>query len=468
MDQLSGLDAAFVHQDSRRTPMHICAVLVYDVGEQGQQALCLARLQQLAEERLTSFPLFRLGLRRVVMDMDTPYWVDRGEPQWHRHLGESTLPADAGWDEFQRQLAQLHGTRMDLDRPLWQLHLIHDLCDMPGLPRHCQALLLKIHHAAIDGMSMAAIISALHQPPDKPLASAAGANKSPAQWELWTRVHFNTLGRQFKLAETMSNLLPGYLRARKSRQQYSDLPPVHGPRAYFNARVRQGRSTGAVLMPMAEVVAIKRAVRRVTINDIAMACVAGALREYLLYHRRLPQKSLAAGVPINLRGPGENSAGGNKIATMAVGLATHLADPVARLRLVHRYAVAGKKHIDALGTGTVMDISDSVMPGVLAEGIRTLAWASQVAELPVPFHTMISNVPGPAAALFLDDAKLVVPLGLGPVRDNMGLFHIVSNSDSMLSLSFSACQRLLPDPEFYQQCLHNAFAALLGRAVSNA
>ena len=133
-----------------------------------------------------------------------------------------------------------------------------------------------------------------------------------------------------------------------------------------------------------------------------------------------------------------------------------------------RYAVAGKKQIDALGSGTVMDISDSLTPGLLAEGIRTMAWASRLTEMPVPFHTMISNVPGPPTALFLGEAELVVPIGLGPIRDNMGLFHIVSSSETMMSLSFSACKKLIPDAEFYQQCLHNAFASLLGRALSEA
>jgi hypothetical protein len=105
---------------------------------------------------------------------------------------------------------------------------------------------------------------------------------------------------------------------------------------------------------------------------------------------------------------------------------------------------------------------------VLAEGIRTMAWASRLAEMPVPFHTMISNVPGPPTALYLGQAKLVVPIGLGPIRDNMGLFHIVSGSDTMMSLSFNACKKLLPDADFYQQCLQNSFAALLGRALSEA
>jgi len=468
MQQLSGLDTAFVHQDSYRTPMHICAVLLYDTGDDEQWATSLDALRRLAAGRLAQFPLFRRKLHRVALDMDTPYWVDIAEADWDRHLSESSLPGGGDWDTLLQQLGRLHGARMDLAHPLWEMHLVHGLYDIPGLPRNCQALVLKIHHSAIDGISMAGIINALHQASDDLPPANKQTMQAPARWELWTRAHINSVSRQFKLAETVSNLLPGVLRARETRQQFSDLPPIHSTGSRFNARVKAGRSTGAALLPMADVVAIKRAVRRVTLNDIAMSCVAGALREYLLFHQQLPARSLAGGIPINLRAPDDDRAGGNKIATMVVGLATHVADPVQRLRLVHRYAVAGKKQISALGSGTVMDISDSLTPGVLAEGMKTIARARRVVDIPVPFHTMISNVPGPQTALFLGNARLVVPIGLGPVRDNMGLFHIVSNSESMMSLSFSACKSLLPDAGFYQQCLHNAFAALLEGAHSDA
>jgi hypothetical protein len=197
-----------------------------------------------------------------------------------------------------------------------------------------------------------------------------------------------------------------------------------------------------------------------------MSCVGGGLRDYLISHGQLSDQSLSCGAPISLRDPGESHSGDNKIATMVVGLATHLDDPVERLRLIHRYAVAGKKQISSLGTGTVMDISDSLTPGVLAESIRALAWASRVADVPVPFHTMISNVPGPQRPLSLGKAELVVPVGLGPLRDNMGLFHIVSSSERFMSISFSACRKLLPDSEHYVSCLENAFGALREQAVA--
>lgn len=466
MEQLSGLDAAFIHQDSHRTPMHISAVLIYDTDAQGASSINRSDLIALCRQRLAQFPQVRRKLRRVPMGMDTPYWVDVPSPAWDRHITQSSLPPQqaGNWHALQQTVAELHGARMELSRPLWTIHLLDGLTGIPGLPTHCQALVLKFHHAAIDGISLARIIDALHRnvASDNPRRSERSA--APGQWELWSRVNINSIGRQLKLAETMSNLIPGFARAREARKEFSDLAPVLNTGSQFNDRVRAKRHTGAVLLPLPEVIAIKRAIKRVTLNDIALATVAGGLRSYLQAHNKLPVKTLASGVPINLRAPGEQLDDGNRIATMVVGLATHIQDPVQRLRLIHRYAVAGKKQITALGTGTVMDISDSVPPVLLAEGIRTMAWASRVAVAPVPFHTMVSNVPGPNQALHLGDARLVVPMGLGPIRDNMGLFHIVSNSDSMMSLSFSACRRMLADPEFYETCLEDAFRELAAAA----
>ena len=268
------------------------------------------------------------------------------------------------------------------------------------------------------------------------------------------------MDRQIKLVDTVKNLLPGLVRALDSRKEFSDLPPIDRAASLFNDRVGSTRTTGAILLPRQSVLEVKRAVRRVTLNDIALAVVGGALRAYLDSREKLGRDSLACGAPINLRGIENKETGGNKIATMIVGLATHVSDPVERLRLVHRYAVAGKTQINALGTGTVMDISDSLTPGLLAEGIRTLAWASRVADVPVPFHTMVSNVPGPQIPMHLGEAELVVPLGLGPIRDNLGLFHIVSGGQSMMSLSFSACKTMLPDGPFYEQCLMDSFDEL--------
>ena len=125
MEQLSGLDAAFVHQESRRSPMHVTAVLIYDIGANKGKAISCDELRQLSASRLAQFPVFRRKLHRVPMGMDTPYWVDVAVPDWRQHIGESVLPGSGNWEDFQRHLSGFHSSGLDLQRPLWEMQLIH-------------------------------------------------------------------------------------------------------------------------------------------------------------------------------------------------------------------------------------------------------------------------------------------------------------------------------------------------------
>ncbi len=461
MEQLSGLDAAFVHQDSARTPMHVTAALIYDATN---STLTLPLVERLVRTRLLSEALFQRKLHRVAMDFDTPYWVPAGDIEWSYHLKSNRIPVGGTWESFQEILQNEHSRRMNLQKPLWQLSLITGLNGIPDLPPECQVLILKAHHAAIDGISLARLLARLHGMETANQSGGQWQSSQPNQWDIWSRANLHSLNRQLKLAETMGKLLPGLMRARETRHNAPELPPPLRNRARFNDQVSARRSVGVLLISRADIEHIKRQVRRVTYNDITSAVIAGGLRKYLQKKGELPSGSLAAGMPISLRSSADEPSGSNRIATMSVGLGTELEDPVERLRRIHRYAVAGKKAISALGTGTIMDISDSIAPPVLAEGIRTLAWASRVAPVPVPFHTMISNVPGPEGDQQLDGAPLLACLGLGPVRDNMGLFHTISSTSSRFSISFNACRKLMTNADDYLTCLEAALNDLLEAA----
>jgi diacylglycerol O-acyltransferase len=271
--------------------------------------------------------------------------------------------------------------------------------------------------------------------------------------------------RPLKMATTVSRLIPAVSKLRELKKTAESSSSTKHSKTRFNAAVTEGRVIGTLQIPVQDFRAIKRGVRRVTPNDIAVSIVGGALRKYLQAHGELPRASLVCGAPINLRSMDDGS-DGNKIATMQIGLATDIADPVERVRTVHQYALLGKARINTLGTGTVMDISESVAPGVLAEGLRALSFAStRVSEMPVPFHVMISNVPGPSEPISLGGAPLCSLIGLGPIRHSMGLFHVVSNSAETYTISFTSCRSIMPDAEFYERCLRESFKELLTAAL---
>jgi len=446
--------------------MHVSPVLIYGVNKENGKGLLIDSVKEAFRDCLTHSPILTQKLVSLPMGMDEPYWVNDRAFNLEQHISEVKLPSPGSWQQLKSVLARVHANGLDMERPLWQASVITGLNDIKGLPSGSTAVVLKIHHAAIDGVSLALFIAALHD--DKiPTGSAktSAAQVPPDQIEMWNRANTKQWTRPIKLLHTIGKLIPAVSKLRELKTTGKMSSTIKHSKTRFNAEVTYGRVIGTAHIALQDLKTIKRVVRRVTLNDIAVAIVGGALRQYLMQHRELPNTSLVCGAPINLRSRGDGRIG-NNIATMQVGLATDVADPVERVRAVHQYALMGKAKINTLGTGTVMDISDSLAPGLLAEGLRAISFAStRVSEIPVPFHVMISNVPGPIEPIALHGAPLQLLLGLGPIRHSMGLFHVVSNTAETYTITFTSCSSILPDADFYEQCLRESVAELMA-AVS--
>ena len=145
------------------------------------------------------------------------------------------------------------------------------------------------------------------------------------------------------------------------------------------------------------------------------------LRKYLDAKGELPEDSLGAGAPINVRSPEEYSDLGNRISAMTLSLRTDIDDPLARLQAVHAASSRGKEFSDSLGRQTPGDIVEGLYYRVGGLGVRALSAASRLRELPLPLHTIVSNVPGPLTPIYLGGARLDSIFGLGPLVDNVGL-----------------------------------------------
>lgn len=467
MQQLSGLDAAFVHQESKRTPMHISPVLIYQRAKRGKVDLD-AVTRQIADS-LHKSPVFRRKLLDIPLGMDEPYWVDDRHFDLSNHINQRSLAEGGGWQQFCELLAGLHSNGLNMRRPLWEAWYIDGLENIEGIPAGSFALMLKIHHAAIDGVSLALLVNAIHDSIADVQADAATRDWQPQATdpvELWKQSNIKQMMRPLKFASTFSKLVPAVTRVMEQRRQQGGEPGQTTRRkTRFNGEVSRHRVIGAIRMKAEDLTAIKRSVRQVTYNDMAVSIVGGGLRKFLEAKNELPRDSLVCGAPVNLRGKDDSGAPGNRITTMQIGLATDIADPLQRLRAVHQYALEGKAKINALGTGTVMDISDSLAPGVLAETLRTVSLATRISDdIPVPFHVMVSNVPGPRAPLYLCGAELHTILGMGPIRHTMALFHVVTQSAGIHSITFTSCRKILPDFDFYEHCLQQSFAELLETA----
>ncbi len=472
MEQLSAQDASFVYMETPHTPMHIGSVGIYDPSTAPGGFVRFKDILHFIDSRLQGARSFRQRLVRVPFDVDHPYWIEDPEFDLEFHVRHIALPKPGDWRQLCIQVARLHARPMDLTKPLWEFTVVEGLDNIPGLPPGCFALVSKVHHAAIDGMSGVEMSAAVHDldplmaAPPKP--DPWKAENMPKVADLLTRSYFNNLLQPMRIAETIGRSLPGMaklaVQAGKGDVSLKNTRPA--PKTRFNGKVSAHRVWDAVPFKLAEVRAIKDVVPDATVNDVILTVVGGALRTYLLDKGELPKETLTAMAPISVRQEGEKAALGNLVSAMVVGLGTQIADPVERLRFVHDDAVNSKAMTNAVGAKTLADYSKLIPSGLAGLGARLYTRVGAANMHAPAFNCVVTNVPGSRVPLYFCGAKMIGMFGTAPVFDSMGLINPVYSYGDTIAVSFTADRDMLPDPDTYAAALRSSFEALKAAAAN--
>ena len=471
MQQLSAQDATFVYLETPHTPMHIGSVAIYDPSTAPGGFVRFKDILQFIEGRLPGARSFRQRLVRVPFDLDHPYWIEDPEFDLEFHVRHVALPKPGDWRQLCIQVARLHARPMDLTKPLWEFTIIEGLDNVEGLPPGCFALVSKVHHAAIDGMSGVEMSAAVHDL--DPAASAVARTDDwqpddmPKVADLLARSYFNNLVQPMRVVETIGRSLPGMaklgLQVGKGDVSLSQARPA--PKTRFNGKVSAHRVFDAVPFPLADIRAIKDAVPGATVNDVILSIVGGALRTYLSDKGELPRDTMTAMAPISVRAEGKKGELGNQVSAMVVGLGTQIDDALERLRFVHAEAINSKAMTNAVGAKTLADYSQLIPSGLagLAARLYTRVGAAN-AHAPV-YNCVVTNVPGSRVPLYFAGAKLLGMYGTAPVFDGMGLICPVYSYGDTIAVSFTADRAMMPDPDAFAAALRGAFATLKAGAM---
>ena len=474
MQQLSAQDASFVYLETPHTPMHIGSVGIYDPSTAPGGFVRFKDILNFVESRLSGARSFRQRLVRVPFDLDHPYWIEDPEFDLEFHVRHIALPKPGDWRQLCIQVARLHARPMDLTKPLWEFTIVEGLDNIEGLPPGCFALVSKVHHAAIDGMSGVEMSAAVHDL-DASMTPPTGddrwhAEHMPGVADLLARSYFNSLVQPMRVMETIGRSLPGMakLSAQVGRGDVSIRNARPAPKTRFNGKVSAHRVWDAVPFPLKDIRAIKDAVPGATVNDVVLAIVGGALRTYLADKDELPRDTLTAMAPISVRGEGEKAALGNLVSAMVVGLGTQIEDPLERLRFVHDEAVNSKAMTNAVGAKALADYSQLIPSGLagLAARLYTRVGAAN-AHAPA-FNCVVTNVPGSRVPLYFCGAAMVAMYGTGPVFDGMGLINPVYSYGDTIAVSFTCDRAMMPDPDAYAAALRGSFDALKAAALQPA
>ncbi len=465
MQQLSGQDASFLYFETPTTPMHIGGIMIYDPstvkgGKQGFKDILRA-----IESRLHLARSFREKVVNVPFNLDHPWWVEDKHFDLEYHVRHIRLPEPGDWRQLCIQVARLHSRPLDLTRPLWEFTVVEGLDAIPGLPKGSYAIVTKIHHACIDGMSGVDLIEAIHdlepQPAEIPKSKPWSGESDPNPMELLFRAQINNITQPFRFAEVMARTVPamGRLGALFADRQLEP-PRFQPPRTRFNHQVTGHRVVEGRRFELATIRAIKNAVPGATVNDVVLALVGGALRRYLEDKQELPDQSLIAMAPISVRGAEGKNAMGNQVAAMTVPLGTEIADPLERLKSVHESAVTSKAMTNAVGAKLLTDYSQFIPSTTAALAARLYTEYGLAERMSVPFNCVVTNVPGPQVPLYCAGARLVSQFGLGPIFDGMGLIFPVFSYCGWVMVSLTSCREMMPDPGFFGECLDESFEAL--------
>ena len=319
MRQLTALDQQFLALEDSRTYGHVGALSIYDPSTAPGGTLTLPKLQTLISERLALVPPFRWRLVQVPFNLDYGYWVDDPEFDIEFHVRELALAPPGTDAQLAEQVARIYARPLDRSRPLWELYLIH------GLPNDRIAVMSKIHHAVIDGMSGAEIMGALFDPtpegrePPPPLSPSE--DRPPGELGMLARGALGVPRYPLRLLRSLPRALPnvdevpplaaipGFKeagRAAAAAQRLLGRRRVVGhvhlkpPRTSFNGRVSPHRRYAFGQLSLADVKELKNRYG-CTVNDVVVAICAGAIRRWLAHHEELPDEPLVAQIPVSVR-----------------------------------------------------------------------------------------------------------------------------------------------------------------------
>jgi WS/DGAT/MGAT family acyltransferase len=462
MRQLTALDQQFLALEDSRHVGHVGAVAVLDPSTAPGGRLTLEDLQLLIAERLPLVPPFRWRLATVPFDLDYAYWVDDGEFDLDFHVRELALPPGGADEKLAEQIARIFARPLDRSRPLWEIYLIH------GLPEGRVAVMTKIHHAVIDGISGNEILGALldltpegREPPE---AFVDPPDSRPGEFEMLARGVLGVPRYPVRLLRSIPRALPNVSevptlsaipgvglagRAAAEIQRLMGRGPIVGhrelvpPRTSFNGRISAHRRYAFGQLSLDEVKAVKNEYGT-TVNDVVVSICAGAVRRWLIEHGELPEEPLVAQIPVSVRREREQGTFGNRILLMTSPLFTNEPDPVRRLRRTHQALMEMKERHQALPAELLQDANQFIPPAMFSRAAR-LTFSLATGPGRPAWNLVVSNVPGPQFPLYMAGAKLEANYPISVITDGMGLNITVMSYLGRLDFGIVADREQMPD-----------------------
>jgi diacylglycerol O-acyltransferase len=369
--------------------------------------------------------------------------------------------------------------QLDRRRPLWECWVLEgladDLDDPVASPPSGKRVgfLVKMHHAMADGVAAAALLANVMEtaadavdPP--PPAERWRPDPEPSALRLLIDAVVDGIANLRRLPALLARTFRG-VRAVVLRRRAADLsPPVpilHTANTPFNGRLTPHRVWATADLRLDDVKAV-RAAFGVTVNDVVLGIVAGALREHLLAVGRLPERALVAGVPV-AADPASTRLSGNRVSNLFTSLRTDVADPVERLRAIHAVTGAAKEVQNLLGIDMLADWVEYAPPKPYAWFMRAYSRLGLAERHTPPINVVVSNVPGPREPLYIAGGRLVGIWSVGPILEGIGLNVTVWSYLDRVHVGVLGCREHWDDLRVISDGIASALDELVASAAKH-
>jgi WS/DGAT/MGAT family acyltransferase len=443
MQRLSGLDASFLYLETATQPLHVCSVLEIDTATI-PGGYTFDRLRDALGLRIKAMPEFREKLADNRLNLDHPVWVEDKDFDVDRHLHRIGLPAPGGRTELGEICGHIASLNLDRSRPLWEMWVIENVAGTDAHDGGRLAVMTKVHHAGVDGVTGANLMSQLcttepDAPPPDPVEGVGGG--SDLEIAVSGAIKYAT--RPLKLINVLPSTLSTVVdTVKRARSGLTMAAPFAAPKTRFNASVTGHRNVAFAQLDLEDVKTVKSHFG-VKVNDVVMALVAGVLRRFLLDRGELPDCTLVAMVPVSVHNKSDRP-GRNQVSGMFSSLETTIEDPADRLKAIAEANSVAKQHSAAIGATLLQDWSQFAAPAVF--GIAMRVYASSRLTSVAPVHNLVvSNVPGPQVPLYFLGAQVKAMYPLGPIFHGSALNITVMSLSGKLDVGLISCPELLPD-----------------------
>jgi diacylglycerol O-acyltransferase / wax synthase len=455
--QLSPLDAAFLELEEadEAAHMHIGWALVFDSPPGGERP-SLERLRDQIRERLVALPRFRRRLSSPrVGRFSLPAWEPAADLDPGELIRRAVLPEPGGEAELMDWLGDFFSHRLDRSRPLWETTLLE------GLDGGRWALVTKVHHCLLDGLSGASTATILLDTEPEPapgsqtladaIASSEEVGPSPGRVARLRGAGGGAVRGGVDTARHPRNLASLLAQPWAMAEMLVRDELIAAPHTSLNEAIGSTRQMAAVDVPLDEVKAIKRRLGG-TVNDVILTAVAGGVRS-LYAGREEEVDHVRAMVPVNLRAVSESLSLGNKVSSLFVDLAVAEPDPLLRYRKIAAAARTLKTGNASAGTEGVIKLA-GMAPPVVQSIVARLMFTPRV------FNLTITNVPTSPVTLYALGAPMRRVVPLVPIFTGHAVGVAAVSYDGTVTFGLNADRDTVPDLEVMRTGMEESLAEL--------